>query len=910
MNKKLFVLSAFSALVLCGCPGTQPTPTPTPTPEVIHVSGVTLNKRTLNMAAGATQKLEATVSPDEAADKAVVWSSSDPAVASVDQEGNVTAVGGGKATIKAASHEDATKFAECVVTVNDIAGLKNAIAGLGDGIELNVTLKKGAKLETGPLGEDETYKIVQNEKYSYSEEVGFGFAFHGTAENGAYYPVFENEQHNLESQWGVVFDTKAEFKAQQLFSGFGGIIGDADPYFDVDAVTYAFTEGDILDALTRVLELDYILDEDQGFGSVDFKIAEGGVDLTLYADAMGNTVLGTVQARAKADAAIGALDEYLTNAEKPTSGQDNDTIFSTNLAMNHNYTSEETYGGGLLEHAYVGDYTYTVSRDEGWTGQYAQYAYTQGYYYIPNQYNYAPGLYQLASMEDGQAIPAVYLNDPAKIAKAIEDGDAFLSYNPNGTPGQWYKSGGYNPVTAWSYGYNDFPEERFGSMGAHYAMRPGVKYINWQGRETTITEDYMSTFADLMGFISLFDEEYYPEYSGYVIDKWNDIEMYVTYKEGEAEGPTTVDEIFFVFDCIAHYVNAKKNADGTYTYTPDEPEQMYSYKAYYDFGETEDKFYEAIFAGAAHVEGTFSKVVGEEKTPIESLTLVAGETAKVEFALAEGFDGLTFTVASNKEAVVTYDAETGVVSAVSYGTAKLIATSSTGATYELPITVIANPVGEWECGEGDDKISFVVYESLNATFDGKATQLVADAEDANKFSMALEGSVAGATVVATSSGLTVSYAYIPEGETDPVTLTLSFTLVGAAPIEPEEVINAEKAAADMSEALAPYGISALTYDETYKEWGKALNFGEGDATEANCKSAAYTLASFLPDYLVETGEFYDDPESEDFYDILGGGFGSYYMAFANEEGTVKASVIGYVYNGVIYAQVSIWDVTQ
>ena len=60
MNKKLFVLSAFSALVLCGCPGNTPTPTPEPDPEVIHVASVKLNKSKLNLAAGESETLVAT----------------------------------------------------------------------------------------------------------------------------------------------------------------------------------------------------------------------------------------------------------------------------------------------------------------------------------------------------------------------------------------------------------------------------------------------------------------------------------------------------------------------------------------------------------------------------------------------------------------------------------------------------------------------------------------------------------------------------------------------------------------------------------------------------------------------------------------------------------------------------------
>lgn len=50
---------------------------------------------------GETVQLSATVSPDNAINKSVTWSSSDYAVANVDANGLVTAVGGGEATITA-----------------------------------------------------------------------------------------------------------------------------------------------------------------------------------------------------------------------------------------------------------------------------------------------------------------------------------------------------------------------------------------------------------------------------------------------------------------------------------------------------------------------------------------------------------------------------------------------------------------------------------------------------------------------------------------------------------------------------------------------------------------------------------------------------------------------------------------
>ncbi|MEK4994345.1 hypothetical protein BK121_09330 [Paenibacillus odorifer] len=62
------------------------------------VTGITLDKTELSLTAGETGKMTATVSPDDATDKAVLWTSSDTSVATV-VYGTVTAVEAGKATI-------------------------------------------------------------------------------------------------------------------------------------------------------------------------------------------------------------------------------------------------------------------------------------------------------------------------------------------------------------------------------------------------------------------------------------------------------------------------------------------------------------------------------------------------------------------------------------------------------------------------------------------------------------------------------------------------------------------------------------------------------------------------------------------------------------------------------------------
>ena len=83
--------------------------------KVIPVSEITLDKTSLSLLKGQSETLTATVGPADATDKTVTWSSSNPAAATVDANGKVTAVGGGTATITAKA---GTKTATCEVTVN------------------------------------------------------------------------------------------------------------------------------------------------------------------------------------------------------------------------------------------------------------------------------------------------------------------------------------------------------------------------------------------------------------------------------------------------------------------------------------------------------------------------------------------------------------------------------------------------------------------------------------------------------------------------------------------------------------------------------------------------------------------------------------------------------------------------
>ena len=91
----------------------------TVTENVTPVSGIKLSPTSLTIGLGDTETLTATVEPADAANKNVVWSSSDPSVATV-EGGVVTGVGGGNCDIVAKTADGGFE-AVCHVSVNHIA---------------------------------------------------------------------------------------------------------------------------------------------------------------------------------------------------------------------------------------------------------------------------------------------------------------------------------------------------------------------------------------------------------------------------------------------------------------------------------------------------------------------------------------------------------------------------------------------------------------------------------------------------------------------------------------------------------------------------------------------------------------------------------------------------------------------
>ena len=123
----------------------------------VLVSKVTLNKTKVGLGKGKTVTLKATVTPEEATNADVIWTSSDPKVAAVDANGKVKALKFGKAKITAEAADGSGSKAVCEVTC---------------GYTITYKLNKGTNSEKNP-------GAYYNEKVTLKNATRKGYTFAG-----------------------------------------------------------------------------------------------------------------------------------------------------------------------------------------------------------------------------------------------------------------------------------------------------------------------------------------------------------------------------------------------------------------------------------------------------------------------------------------------------------------------------------------------------------------------------------------------------------------------------------------------------------------------------------------------------------------------------------------------------------
>lgn len=112
---KVTAISEGQSTITASAGGKSATCQVTVSKGIIIVSSISLNKTELTLVEGDEETLIATITPDDATDKTVTWSTSDATVATV-ENGKVTAMKIGEATITVTT-QDGNKTATCTVIV-------------------------------------------------------------------------------------------------------------------------------------------------------------------------------------------------------------------------------------------------------------------------------------------------------------------------------------------------------------------------------------------------------------------------------------------------------------------------------------------------------------------------------------------------------------------------------------------------------------------------------------------------------------------------------------------------------------------------------------------------------------------------------------------------------------------------
>ena len=169
----------------------------------VKVEKITLNETEVGMKKGATVTLKAVVTPSNADNKAVKWSSSNAKVATVDQNGKVKALKNGIATIEATAEDGSGVSASCKITV---------------GYKITYKLGKGTNNSRNP-------EYYYNEKVNLKAASKKGYTFKGWYTDSKYTKkittIAKSSKKNLTvyAKWEKVVVKKGTVKKVTALSG-------------------------------------------------------------------------------------------------------------------------------------------------------------------------------------------------------------------------------------------------------------------------------------------------------------------------------------------------------------------------------------------------------------------------------------------------------------------------------------------------------------------------------------------------------------------------------------------------------------------------------------------------------------------------------------------------------------------
>lgn len=122
------------------------------------VTGISLSEEEIKLMPGDSRQLTSTITPENADDKSVTWSIKDSSIASVDQNGLVTAKKIGETTITVTT-KDGGFTATCAINVVDITGMVSAKISTSSTVSINGYIQPGSSIGTY-LSNESSYNII------------------------------------------------------------------------------------------------------------------------------------------------------------------------------------------------------------------------------------------------------------------------------------------------------------------------------------------------------------------------------------------------------------------------------------------------------------------------------------------------------------------------------------------------------------------------------------------------------------------------------------------------------------------------------------------------------------------------------------------------------------------------------
>ncbi|MCR4566102.1 MAG: Ig-like domain-containing protein [Bacteroidales bacterium] len=272
------------------------------------VTGITLNMTTLTLNEGQSATVSvASITPDNANDKSVTWSSSNTSVAKVDQNGKVTAFAGGDtATIIATANDGSRTSASCLVTVK--SSTANCYIVSASGNYSFPTVKGNSSTSVGSVSDAEVLwesygtattpsvgSIINN--ISYSNNTIF-FSTPSTLKNGNAVIAAKDASGNILWSWHIwVCEGYDPVATAQVYSNDAGTMmdrnlgatsvtpgnvgalgllyqwGRKDPFLGSSQISYDYDSQERVKIASSTLSWPSPVSSDSGNGTIEYAVS-------------------------------------------------------------------------------------------------------------------------------------------------------------------------------------------------------------------------------------------------------------------------------------------------------------------------------------------------------------------------------------------------------------------------------------------------------------------------------------------------------------------------------------------------------------------------------------------------------------------------------------------------------------